>query len=78
MTDVRFDGFTDVLFTSVALPALASTRLLVEAPPQAELPNDLVLVVDVGAKKPRTVKPAAMKPGIGLFGLQSVLPPGAS
>jgi hypothetical protein len=78
MTDVRFDGFTDGLFTSVALPALASMRLLIEAPPQAELPRDLVLVVDVGAKKPRTVKPAVMEQGIGLYGLQSVLPPGAS
>jgi hypothetical protein len=74
---VKFEGFPGESFRPLVLPALGSMRVVIQAPPKSVLPRDVVLLVDIGAKKPQRVTPVPIDPQLGIYGTQSVLPPSA-
>ena len=73
--DAVFEGFTDGAFRPLALPAMASMRIIIQAP-HDRFRAGVRLIVGVGASKPQVLTPSVVEPGLGLFGLKSVLPPG--
>lgn len=74
--DVRFEGFTDDTFRPFALPAMASARIIIQAPEDQTFAANVEVQVDVGKTKPVPTVPDEVAPGLGIFGLRSVLPPG--
>ena len=76
--DVVFEGFTRGAFRSLVIPPLSSTRLIIQAPNNAQFDPGITLLVGIGKTKPREEAPKVMRPGIGIYGLESVLPPGVS
>jgi hypothetical protein len=54
---------------------MASTRIVIQAPGH-RFQTGVRLIVGLGASKPQVLAPSVVKPGLGLFGLTSVLPPG--
>jgi hypothetical protein len=76
--NVRFEGLTDGQFIPLALPGLASMRLIIESPQDAPFPRDVQVLVNLGRRRPKRVDPVVLPPAAGLIGLKSVLPPGAS
>jgi hypothetical protein len=73
--DAVFEGFTDGMFRPLALPAMASMRIIIQAP-EDRFQTGVRLIVGMGASKPQVLTPSVVQPGLGLFGLKSVLPPG--
>jgi hypothetical protein len=76
-TNAIFNGFPDGAFRPLALAALATMRIIIEAPEQQPFSAAVMIIVDVGGRQPATVTPSAAAPGLGIFGLNSVLPPSA-
>jgi hypothetical protein len=74
--DVDFEGFPGTAFRPLGLPAMASMRIIVQAPKSRSFAPGSRLLVGVGSAKPKLVIPVDAAPGIGIFGLTSVLPPG--
>jgi hypothetical protein len=74
--DAKFEGFTDGVFRPFALPAMASARIVIQAPEKQAFDADITVLVGVGRPKPREIVPAKIPAGLGIFGLRSVLPPG--
>lgn len=74
--DAAYEGFADTAFRPLALPAMASMRIIVQAAEGRPFIRDVRLLVGVGSVRPRIVIPVDAAPGIGIFGLTSVLPPG--
>jgi hypothetical protein len=74
--DVKFEGFTDGTFRPFALPAMASARIIIQAPVKQTFDARLQVLVGVGKAKPLPTTPEELAPGLGIFGLRSVLPPG--
>ncbi len=78
MDDTEYEGFKGKAFRPVSLPAMASMRIIIQAPNGKSFATGARLLVGVGAAKPRIVTPAVSAPDLGIFGLTSVLPPGAT
>ena len=76
VVDAEYEGFTNSVFRSVALPALASMRIIIKAPRGHPFDPEVFLLVGVGATKSEEVIPATAEKGVGIYGLTSVLPPG--
>jgi hypothetical protein len=76
VVDAEYEGFTNSVFRSVALPALASMRIIIKAPRGHPFDPNVCLLVGVGATKPEKVIPVTTEKGVGIYGLTSVLPPG--
>ena len=74
--DAEYEGFTDNAFRPLALPAMASMRIIIQAPKGQPFPSGAGLLIGVGATEPKPVTPTVMPAGAGLYGLKSVLPPG--
>lgn len=72
--DAVFEGFAGDGFRPMALPAMASMRVIIQAPENRTFAAGVTLHVDVGANKPKAISPAASE--LGIYGLTSVLPPG--
>lgn len=72
--DAQFEGFTDSAFRPLALPAMASARIVIQAPPDRAFDPGVKVLVGVGKAQPEQVTPAEVE--LGIFGLRSVLPPG--
>lgn len=73
--DAVFEGFTDGAFRPLALPPMASMRVIIQAP-EDRFQAGVRVIVGIGASKPQVLTPSVVEPGLGLFGLKSVLPPG--
>jgi hypothetical protein len=73
--DAAFEGFIDGTFRPLALPAMPSMRIIIQAP-EGRFQTGVRLIVGMGASKPQVLTPSVVQPGLGLFGLKSVLPPG--
>jgi hypothetical protein len=76
--DAEYEGFTNKAFRSLAVPALASMRIIIQAPVNVPFPAGVRLLVGLGGTKPEEVVPVLTEGGIGIYGLTSVLPPGTS
>jgi hypothetical protein len=76
--DAEYEGFADHAFKPLALPAMASMRIIIQAPDKQPFALGARLLVGIGAAKPKLVTPAPTAAGLGIFGLTSVLPPGAA
>jgi hypothetical protein len=76
--DVEYDGFTNKTFRPLALPAMATMRIIVQAPEGQTFAKGVRLLIGIGRSKPKVVTPTVAAPGLGIFGLSSVLPPGTS
>jgi hypothetical protein len=74
--DARFEGFPGDAFRPLALPAMASMRIIIQAPAQRTFEPGVRVLVGVGDARPEMVVPVDVTQGLGLFGLRSVLPPG--
>jgi hypothetical protein len=75
--DATYEGFRDGAFRPLALPAMASMRIIVQAPSDRSFPEGVQLLVGVGDGQPRNVPLKHTAPNVGLFGLASILPPGS-
>jgi hypothetical protein len=78
IVEAEYEGFTGKNFRSLALPALASMRIIIQAPQGRPFEAGVRLLVGLGGTKPEEVTPITTDPGIGLYGLTSVLPPGTN
>jgi hypothetical protein len=74
----QFESFPGNEYRSLSLPAMASMRIIIQAPPDTTFDAGIELLIGVGRAKPRPITPTEITPGIGLYGLKSVLPPGVS
>jgi hypothetical protein len=74
--EAEYEGFTGGGFRSLALPALASMRVIIQAPKGQPFPPGVRLLVGLGGIKPEEVTPIPAAKGVGIYGLASVLPPG--
>lgn len=74
----EYDGFTNKAFRSLTLPALASMRIIIQAPQGDPFPSVVRLLVGLGGTKPEEVTPVPTAEGVGIYGLTSVLPPGTA
>jgi hypothetical protein len=76
--DAHFEGFPKKEFVPIALPGLASMRLIIEAvDAKHPFPQDTTLYVGLGSDDKRAVEPVVAT-GVSLYGLRTVLPPGTS
>lgn len=76
IVDAEYEGFTSKAFRSLVLPAMASMRIIIEAPKGQPFAHGVRLLIGLGGTKPEEVTPVATEKGIGIYGLTSVLPPG--
>jgi hypothetical protein len=74
----RFESFPGNEYRSLSLPAMASIRIVIQAPPGATFDAGIQVLVGVGRTEPKIITPAEVTSGLGLYGLKSVLPPGVS
>jgi hypothetical protein len=74
--DAQFEGFTGGAFRPLALPAMASARIIIQAPQDRTFDAGVMVLVGIGKAEPKRAIPAEVPAGLGLFGLRSVLPPG--
>jgi hypothetical protein len=72
---VECEGFPQGAFRPLALPAMASMRIIIQSPPDQSFPDGVRLAVGTGSGRPREITPTPTAPNVGLFGLTSVLPP---
>lgn len=76
-TGAVFQGFPDGTFRPLQLPALASMRIIIQAPPTRTFDPGVQLLVGIGRSRPKELTPVQVSQGGGLFGLKSILPPGS-
>jgi len=74
--DVAYEGFTGAAFRPLGLSAMASMRIILQAPQDRAFAHGVRLLVGIGSDRPKVVTPADAAPGTGIFGLSSILPPG--
>lgn len=74
----QFEGFPDDAYRSLALPAMSSMRIIIQAPPDGTFDGGIRVIVGVGRAEPEIITPKGITSGIGLYGVRSVLPPGTS
>jgi hypothetical protein len=74
----QFESFPDNAYRPLSLPAMSSVRIIIQAPPDATFDTGVQVLVGVGQAEPKIIAPTEMAPGLGLYGLKSVLPPGTS
>jgi hypothetical protein len=74
--DAEYEGFSNKIFRSFALPAMASMRLIIQAPKGQPFEPGVRLLVGLGGTKHEEVTPVTTEEGVGIYGLTSVLPPG--
>jgi hypothetical protein len=72
----EYEGFKGNEFRSIALPALASMRVIIRAPVGQPFEHGVRLLVGLGGTKFKEVVPVVAAEGVGIYGLTSVLPPG--
>jgi hypothetical protein len=76
--DFEFDGFPERKFQPLALPAMASMSIILEAVQDQLVPEEARVLVGTGRKRPKSVSLKIAPPTVGLSGLHSVLPPKAT
>ncbi len=76
IADAEYEGFTNRTFRPLALPAMASMRIIIQAPEGQTFVAGARLLVGIGAAQPKIVIPTDTPAELGIFGLTSVLPPG--
>jgi hypothetical protein len=74
----QFESFPGNAYRPLSLPAMASMRIIIQAPPAATFDPGVKVLVGVGQAEPELITPTEMTSGLGLYGLRSVLPPGTS
>jgi hypothetical protein len=74
----QFEGFPGDAYRSLSLPAMASMRIIIQAPPGAPFDAGVRVLIGVGYAEPKIIAPTAITSGLGLYGVKSVLPPGTS
>src|SRR5579859_243871 len=74
----EFEGFPGNVYRPLSLPAMASMRIIIQAPPDRTFDAGVKVLVGVGRAEPQEITPTEITSGIGLYGLRSVLPPGTS
>jgi hypothetical protein len=74
----QFESFPDGEYRSFSVPAMASVRIIIQAPAGVTFAAGVRVLVGVGRAEPKIITPTEIAPGIGLYGLKSVLPPGVS
>jgi hypothetical protein len=74
----QFESFPGNAYRPLALPAMASMRIIIQAPPDAIFDAGVKVLVGKGQAKPKEITPTKITSGVGLYGLKSVLPPGTS
>lgn len=74
----QFEGFPGNEYRPLSLPAMASIRIIIQAPPDATFDPGVQVLVGVGQAEPEPITPTKMTSELGLYGLKSVLPPGTS
>jgi hypothetical protein len=75
-TEAKFEGFTENAFRPLVLPAMASIRIMIQAPAERPFAAGVKLLVGVGKAQPELVTPTEPASELSLFGIRSVLPPG--
>jgi hypothetical protein len=74
----QFESFPGNEYRPLSLPAMASMRIIIQAPPKSVFDAGVQVVVGVGYAEPKVITPTEITSGLGLYGLKSVLPPGTS
>jgi hypothetical protein len=74
----QFESFPGNAYRPLSLPAMASMRIIIQAPPAATFDPGVQVLVGVGQAEPELITPTEMTSELGLYGLKSVLPPGTS
>jgi hypothetical protein len=74
----EFESFPGNAYRPLSLPAMASMRIIIQAPPDATFDAGVQVLVGVGQAEPEEITPTVITSGLGLYGLRSVLPPGTS
>jgi hypothetical protein len=74
--DAEYEGFNNKAFRSLALPAMASIRIIIQAPKDQPFESGARLLVGLGGTTHEEVTPVRAEEGVGIYGLTSVLPPG--
>jgi hypothetical protein len=74
----QFEGFPDDVFRPLSLPAMASMRIIIQAPANATFDTGVRIIAGVGYAEPKVITPTEITSGLGLYGVRSVLPPGVS
>jgi hypothetical protein len=74
----QFESFPGNSYRPLSLPAMASMRIIIQAPPAATFDPGVQVLVGVGQAEPELITPIEMTSELGLYGLKSVLPPGTS
>ena len=73
---VQFEGFPDNAYRPLSLPAMASMRIIIQAPRNAKFGAGVRVLVGVGYAQPKIITPTERGPELGgIYGLKSVLPP---
>lgn len=72
----QFEGFAGDEYRPLSLPAMASMRIIIQAPLNATFDAGVRVKVGVGYAEPKIITPTQTE--LGLYGLRSVLPPGTS
>jgi hypothetical protein len=76
--DAVFEGFKRGKFQPLVIPALGVARVIIQAPGKETFERGITLLVGVGKDKPKETTPDVMPRGLGLYGLESILPPGTA
>jgi hypothetical protein len=74
----QFESFPGNAYRPLSLPAMASMRIIIQAPPDVTFDAGVQVLVGVGQAEPEKITPDEITSGVGLYGLKSVLPPGTS
>jgi hypothetical protein len=76
--EAEFESFPGNAFRPLSLPAMASMRLIIQSPEDVTFDAGVQVIVGVGQTKPKVITPTEIRSGFAIYGLKSVLPPGAS
>ena len=74
----QFESFPGNAYRPLSLPAMASMRIIIQAPSDVTFDAGVQVLVGVGQAEPQEITPTEITSGLGLYGLKSVLPPGTS
>src|SRR5262249_23667868 len=72
----QFESFPGNAYRPLSLPAMASMRIIIQAPAHVTFDAGVQVLVGVGQAEPKEITPTEITSGLGLYGLKSVLPPG--
>lgn len=74
--DAEYEGFNNNAFRALGLPAMASMRIIIQAPKGQPFGPGVRLLVGLGGTTQEEVIPVEAGEAVGIYGLTSVLPPG--